>query len=170
MNTHCTGKARTTKVLLACLAVAATFASSESRAGVNTHISGVICKPANVFFKDYINYTGSSAENRDTSQSQTVYCGLPMYKSIGQTLEFDINVVDNSSTANISCTVVTLDSSNNPVYTASASSTGTGQKLLHVQSGASAGNDTPAFRYYATCTLPAATGQTGSQILSLRLF
>jgi hypothetical protein len=162
-------------VLALSLAGAALLSSRGVEAGLNTHVVGTICKPASKGDRSSISYANHSAANTSSSQ-KAVVCGLPMKYSIGKTLEYDINVVDLSTTADINCSVFALDSSNNVIYSSGEKHSGNGNYAFTgftTMSMASAtfANEDATQRHYAVCTLPGAPNvNSQSSVLGIRLY
>jgi hypothetical protein len=162
-------------VLAGSLLAAALLSSRGVEAGLRTHIVGTICKPSAKVDRSSISYANHSAANTNTS-SKAVVCGLPMKYSIGKTLEYDINVVDMSTTDDIDCNVYALDSSNNVLWASPERHSGdgsygfTGFASMTVTSTAFANEDATQ-RHYAVCTLPGApNANSQSSVLGIRLY
>jgi hypothetical protein len=162
-------------VVLAAATVAAGAALLSPRAveaGLVTHVSGTICKPASSGERTSISYSSWSAANVSTS-TRAVICGLPMKYSIGKKLEYDFNVIDKSTTDSVRCNVVALNTSNNVVYASPETPSGasfTGYKRMTVASGDFASEDATQ-RHWAVCTLPGAPNASNrSSILGIRLY
>lgn len=159
------------KALLVASCGAALLSSHAVEAGLITHISGTICKPAAKGERADISYTSYSAANVNTSSQRAIICGLPMKYSIGKTLEYDFNVLDKSATESVRCNVYALDTSNAMIYASPETPSGaafTGYKKMTVASSAFANEDATQ-RHYAVCTLPRSTG-TPSSVLGIRLY
>lgn len=162
-----------TVVLAASVAAGATLLAPRAvEAGLVTHISGTICKPASSGERTVISYSSWSAANTSTS-TRAVICGLPMKYSIGKTLEYDFNVIDKSTTDSVRCNVFAVNSSNNVIYSSPETPSGssfTGYKRMPVASTAFANEDATQ-RHYAVCTLPGAPNASNrSSILGIRLY
>jgi hypothetical protein len=174
MSKHRNFLSKTIVLAASVAAGVALLSSGDVEAGLVTHISGTICKPASSGSSDRtaISYSSWSAANT-SSGTKAVICGLPMKYSIGKTLEYDFNVIDKSTTGSVSCSVVALNTSNNVIYASAETPSGaafTGYKRMPVASTAFASEDATQ-RHYAVCTLPGATSASNtSSVLGIRLY
>ncbi len=149
---------------------AALVFSRPAEASFIVHVSGVICKPRNTFYRSYITYSDDSAANIDPSQTQTVVCPLPMHFSIGAKLEYDFNVIDKTTTESVTCHAVAIKSDNTVIFTSPNTSSGnafTGYKRMTVTFQTAAEDAT--LRHYAMCDIPR-MGSAASSVLGIRLY
>jgi hypothetical protein len=162
---------------LGCLAVlgVATGIVAYARlahASPGIHTPASICRPKNYTQgKDFSYTSGAVIRNENTSSSKSINC--PVMTDVSGIGDLVVRMVgvDNSTTGSVTCTIVTTDSSNNQVWTASVSSFSAASSTGAFNKAFATGptNDHDFYRTYVNCSIPARVGSSKSGLYGFRV-
>jgi hypothetical protein len=145
---------------------------AQAAAGIHTPAS--ICRPKNYNQgKDFSYNSGAVVRNENPTLGTTKELNCPVMTDIAGIGDLVVNVmgIDNSTTGSVSCTIVTTNSSNNQVWTASVSSFSTVTQTGAFNKAFTTGptNDHDFYRTYVNCSIPNRVGTSRSGLYGFRV-